>query len=137
MAKYMGQTSLATFWAKILARIQSSVASLASAIPTDVSELTNNAGYQTAAQVQSAIATAVTGHYAKVLVDELPDIASADPNTEYLIPDPQNAAMREGYIAVNGEWVMTSNPAIDLSGYLQTSDVQELTTTDIDAVTDT
>lgn len=53
--------------------------------PTKLSDFVNDAGFQTASQVQAAIASA--GHLTRQIVSALPNAEDADEHTIYMIED--------------------------------------------------
>lgn len=89
---------------------------------TDTSQLTNGAGFQTASDVSSAIATAlqdVTGFSFEV-VQSLP--ATGEAGIIYLVA--HSHGTNDGYdeyIWVNNAFEKLGHADVDLSGYLQTS----------------
>ena len=70
-----------------LGHLKSLATNLKAAIPTKVSQLTNDAQYQTNAQVAQAIQTAIakTGHASFKKVDSVPEAESAEDNVMYLV----------------------------------------------------
>lgn len=131
-------------------------------VPTNNTELTNGAGYQTASDVASAIsgkanaATTLAGYgitdaYTKTQTDA--EIASAvagitgisfevvqtlpatgTPGTIYLVPNPQRANSYTEYIYVNNTWENLGSTDVDLSGYVQSSDLVAITNAEIDTI---
>lgn len=103
-------------------------------VPTDTATLANGAGYQTASQVNSAINSAVgkiTGISFEV-VKSLP--ASGAAGRIYLMADKHSDANDnyDEYIYYNSAWEKIGNTDVDLSNYLQKTDVSALSNTDID-----
>lgn len=103
-------------------------------VPTDNATLANGAGYQTASQVNSAINSAVgkiTGISFEV-VKSLPKSGTA--GRIYLMADKHSDANDnyDEYIYYNSAWEKIGNTDVDLSNYLQKTDVSALSNTDID-----
>lgn len=107
------------------------------AIPGKVSELANDSGFQTAAEVQSAITAA--GHMAKKIVDKLPAAADAQENVLYLVPkaDGSGDNIHDEYMLINGKLERIGDTQTDLTGYLKSSDLVEITNAEIDTVWNT
>ena len=89
-------------------------------IPTNVSELTNDASYQNATQVTNAINQAISGlttfHFE--VVQTLP--ATGESNVIYLVP---KAGTTTGNVYVEWAWVKISSDP-DTYGYEQLGDTQ-------------
>ncbi|MBQ0090683.1 MAG: hypothetical protein KBT27_15260 [Prevotellaceae bacterium] len=135
-------------------------------IPTNNNQLTNGAGYQTSAQVESAItgkgyqtsaqveaaitakgyatttevATAVANadhlKRQKVTGSTLPDVATADVNTIYMLPITSATGDNKftEWMVIDGAWEKTGDSDVDLSGYVQDSDLTAITNGEIDTV---
>ena len=105
-------------------------------VPTNNNQLTNGAGYQTASDVSTAIASAIanTQKITKELVDTLP-VAGQD-NVIYLVPSSNSSTnnAKDEYMWINNKWERVGSSDIDLSGYLQTSDVVSITNAQIDNI---
>jgi hypothetical protein len=105
---------------------------IAYAMPTKVSQLTNDSNYQTDAQVNSAIAAAI-GRIETIefeIVSQLPQTGRAQ--TIYLIAN--SGGSHDEYIYINGKWEKIGTTDIDLSGYMKYTDMKEITTAEIDAI---
>ena len=133
-------------------------------IPTDNSQLANGAGYQTSEQVEAAITekgyqtaqqveTAITGkgyqtasqvqsaisaagHLKRAIVAQLPQAGSADANTVYMMKE-DGAAGENVYtewMVIEGAWERIGSTDVDLSGYLQETDMVEITDEEIDEI---
>lgn len=102
-------------------------------IPTNNNELTNGAGYQTAAQVQEIVNGAVgqiTGISYEV-VTELPTAGEA--GVIYLMANGgANPNVYDEYIFANGKFEKIGTTETDLTGYLHEDDV--ITNAEIDAL---
>ncbi|MDR0884687.1 MAG: hypothetical protein LBN05_08835 [Oscillospiraceae bacterium] len=117
-------------------------AAILAALPTAVSQLTNDENFQNAQEVLDAISGAMAGKISYVIAPggTLPDIADAASGTVYLIPDPDatdpNSSAMESWIAVgegeDRQWVKTGDGVIDLSGYVKFSDITYITNEQID-----
>lgn len=104
-------------------------------IPTNNNQLSNGAGYQTLAQVQSAINAAlenITGIDFQV-VTSLP--STGVKGTIYLVANSgENNNSYDEYIYVNSKWEKIGTTQVDLSNYLQTTDLVEFTNDEIDSI---
>lgn len=104
-------------------------------IPTNNNQLTNGAGYQTSSDVQSAINNAlanITGIDFQV-VSSLP--TTGVKGTIYLTSNSgaeQN--VYDEYIYVNNKWEKIGTTEVDLSGYVQESDLVVITNAEIDEI---
>lgn len=104
-------------------------------IPTNNNQLANGAGYQTAAQVSSAISSAVSGitGFSFEIVQTLP--ASGAAGTIYLVPIARSGENGyDEYIWVNGAWENIGTTAVDLSGYWNSTNLTAITNGDIDTI---
>ena len=119
-------------------------------VPTNNNQLTNGAGYQTSSQVESAItskgyqtasdvSSAISSAIAGVtqfdysIVASLP--ASGVKGTIYLISNSGSGTNNyDEYIWVNNAWEKLGTLAVDLSGYVQTTDLVAITNAEIDAL---
>lgn len=99
-------------------------------VPTNNNQLTNGAGYQTAAQVQALIANA--GHLKRVKVDSLP--TTGDVNTIYMVLKSGGSSgdVYSEYMYIDDKWELIGNSAADLSGYVQSDDT--ITNAEIDTI---
>lgn len=79
------------------------------------------ANIYTKEEVESYVTEAIAnaGHLKRALVDELPEIASADTNTIYMVPkaDGADPDVRNEFIVVNGKWEKIGDTAVKLDGY--------------------
>lgn len=133
-------------------------------VPTDNNQLTNGAGYQTASQVETAItdkgyqtsaqvesaitakgyqtaaqvATAIANadHLKRQKVSTLPAIADADVNTIYMVPIASATGDNKftEWMVIDGAWEKTGDSDVDLSGYVQDSDLSAISNGEIDTV---
>lgn len=90
-------------WADLANRIKAKADS--SAIPTNVSELTNDSGYQTSSDVTSAINTAIAGitQFDYEIVQTLP--STGVKGTIYLVPSSGSSPdSYDEYVYVNNAW---------------------------------
>lgn len=107
-------------------------------VPTLVSALTNDSGYQTSTQVQTAITNAlasITGIKFEV-VTELP--SSGVNGTIYLIACSHSDAgdAYDEYAWIGDKYEKIGNTDIDLSGYIKKNMLIPITTSDIDHMFD-
>jgi hypothetical protein len=108
-------------------------------VPTAVSELTNDSGFQTSTQVSSAISTALGNYYTKTqtdsaiatavadashlkrqIVESLPD-SNQDENTIYMLKKTAGAGAQNAYdefMWLNNAWEKIGDTAVDLSNYV-------------------
>lgn len=105
-------------------------------VPKLVSALTNDSGYQTSAQVQTAITNAlasITGIKFEV-VTELP--SSGANGTIYLIAHTHSDAgdAYDEYAWIGDKYEKLGNTDVDLSGYVKSSDLVAMTTAEIDTM---
>lgn len=89
-------------------------------MPTKVSELTNDSGFQTSSQVSTAIqaAIAATGHASFEKVDAVPTAAAAQENVLYLVMNSKTKHY-DIYAKVGAEVVLIDDTTVDLSGYVE------------------
>lgn len=104
-------------------------------VPEKVSDLENDAGYQTAEQVQAAAAAVAAGKMTAIKVDTIDDIDLTADDAErhiYLVPngDEEGNNLCDEYIVVNGALEMIGTTAVDLTGYVQKVDGKGLSTND-------
>ena len=94
-------------------------------IPTNVSELTNDSNFQTETQVNSLIGTAIGGinQFNVAVVQDLPT-TDIDNHTIYFVPNSSSGNnVYEEWMYINSQWEMIGTTSIDLSGYVQRSEV--------------
>lgn len=88
-------------------------------VPTTVSSFTNDAGYQNASEVSTAINTAIAGitGISFEIVQALP--ATGEPGTIYLILASQGATgdIYDEWIYINNAWEKIGSTAVDLTNY--------------------
>lgn len=110
-------------------------------VPTKVSALTNDSGYQTESQVSSSIATAlgnITGISFRI-VDADHDIPETGENgVIYLIPcshsDENDSYDEYAWISSINKFEKIGNTDVDLSGYIKEDDLAPITTSEIDSM---
>ena len=104
-------------------------------VPTNNNQLTNGAGYQTASDVSTAIASAlenVTGIDFEI-VQSLPQTGEA--GVIYLIAHAHGTGdSYDEYIYVNNAFEKIGNTDIDLSGYVEDTDMTAITSTEINTI---
>ena len=103
-------------------------------VPTNNNQLANGAGYQTSAQVSAAIDEAIAGvsQFQFEVVDVLP--ATGETGTIYLVPIVARTNVYDEYIYVNNDWENIGTTDVDLSGYVQDSDLVAITNSEIDTI---
>lgn len=114
-----------------LGHLKSLAESMKAAIPTKVSQLTNDSNYQTNEQVATAIQTAIakTGHASFKKVDAIPEAASAEENILYLVMN-EETSHYDIYAKVGEEIVLLDDTTVDLSNYVQKDGDKVLSTND-------
>ena len=102
-----------------------------SSLPTKVSDLTNNTGFQTASDVSTAISSALT-----TVMDYKGTVATVAnlPTTGNKNGDVYHVTATDGEYAWNGtEWEELGS-TIDLSGYVEDTDMTAITSTEINTI---
>lgn len=91
-------------------------------VPTQVSDLTNDSGFQTSSEVSAAIqaAIAATGHASFQVVESVPETASAQANVLYLVKN-STTGYYDIYALVESEVVLLDDTSVDLTNYLALS----------------
>lgn len=96
-------------------------------VPTTVSSFTNDANYQNASQVTTAINAAIAGisGISFEIVQTLP--ATGDPGTIYLVPAGQSATgdIYAEWIYINSSWEKLGTTAVDLTGMVSYDSTNE------------
>lgn len=136
------------------ATITDKIAEVTINVPTKVSDLTNDSKFQTESEVASTVATAVSGLATENFVKEqVANInkkevvesvdAMTDPNTIYLMANAgeTNNIYDEYIVIVSGEGEAATKTVekigtteVDLTNYVQESDLVAITNTEIDAI---
>lgn len=90
---------------------------------TEVENLITGKGYQTAAQVQQAVAAA--GHIKKEIVAILPEASVAEENVIYMVPNNsgEDGNVYNEYLKIDGKLELIGSTKVDLSNYLQKDDL--------------
>lgn len=104
-------------------------------VPTNNNQLTNGAGYQTASDVSTAIATAVAGitSFEYEVVQSLP--AEGEAGIIYLVAHSHGTGdSYDEYIWVSNAFEKIGNTDIDLSGYVLSTDLVAITSTEINTI---
>lgn len=104
-------------------------------VPTNNNQLTNGAGYQTASDVSTAIATAVAGitSFEYEVVQSLPSEGEA--GVIYLVAHSHGTGdSYDEYIWVINMFEKIGNTDIDLSGYVLSTDLVAITNTEINQI---
>jgi hypothetical protein len=104
-------------------------------VPTNNNQLANGAGYQTASDVNGLISSALADiqgmEYS--IVTELPSTGEA--GVIYLMSnDGENPNIYDEYIWVNNAFEKIGTTAVDMSGYLKSSDVTAIQNSEIDTI---
>lgn len=119
--KIIRLAQLATYDTRLKLYLTQNYASISAipVVPTTVSSFTNDAGYQNASQVSSAINTAIAGitGISFEIVQTLP--ATGDAGTIYLVPAGQSATgdIYAEWIYINNAWEKIGTTAVDLTDY--------------------
>jgi len=108
-------------------------------VPTAVSDLTNDSGFQDATQVQTAIDNAIAGitGIAYQVTGVLPD--EGEKGVIYLVPNSgTDPNVYDEYIWIDGDptgsFEKIGTTAVDLSGYWAKTELVAITTAEIDAI---
>lgn len=103
-------------------------------VPTKVSELSNDSGFQTASQVNASIAA--SNHLSRKKVNSLPSVNNAKENIIYMVlkDTPGANNIYDEWQLIDGVWELLGDTAVDLSGYIQDSDLVPLTNAQIDEI---
>lgn len=104
-------------------------------IPTKTSEITNDSGYQTSSQVSSAITSAISGitSFKYQVVTSLPGTGVA--GTIYLMANSGSGQnVYDEYIWVGSKYEKLGQKDIDLSAYMQKSEMVALSSSEIDGI---
>ena len=101
-------------------KAEAEIAAVKAKIPTNVSQLTNDAQYQTSSQVTTAIqqAIAASGHASFQKVNAVPEAESAQTNILYLVMNSKTKHY-DIYAKVENEMVLLDDTTVDLSNYVQ------------------
>lgn len=105
-------------------------------VPTLVSALTNDSGYQTSTQVQTAITNALAS-IAGIKFEVVTELPSSGVNgTIYLIAHTHSDAgdAYDEYAWIGDKYEKIGNTDVDLSGYVKSSDLVAMTTAEIDTM---
>lgn len=104
-------------------------------VPTVVSALTNDSGYQTSAQVSAAIAAAIgdiTGVSFEI-VQSLPQ--TGENGTIYLVSNGGSGTNSyDEYIYINNSWEKIGSTNVDLTGYWNSTNLTAMTNSEIDTI---
>lgn len=99
------------------------------AIPTKISELTNDKTFQTKTEILTLISE--KGKLKKEVVTKLPNASTADENTMYLVSTSKGFAE---WIIINGAWEKLGDTSdIDLTQYVKHIDIKIISNEEIDA----
>ena len=103
-----------------LAALKALAEKVSEAIPTKVSQLSNDSNFQTSTQVAQAIQTAISkaGHASFQKVDAVPDVSTAQENILYLVMN-QKTKHYDIYAKVENEVLLLDDTTVDLTGYVQ------------------
>lgn len=124
--KYVDDNGLLYFWTKLKLYFAQKATTLAGYGITDA---------MTSTEVQTAINTAISGisGISYEIVQALPQTGSA--GTIYLISNSGSGTnIYDEYIYTNGAFEKIGSTDVDLSGYVQTSDLVAVTNTEIDTI---
>lgn len=112
----------------------------------------NDKGYQTAAQVQTAItskgyqtasqvaaAVANAGHLKRTIVSALPNISEANENTIYMVLKSSSFTNNsyDEWQVINGQWELMGDTNADLVDYVKKTDLVEIGNSEIDKIWNT
>ena len=104
------------------------------AVPTKVSELSNDSGFQTAAQVSASIAAA--NHLSRKKVDSLSSVEKPEENVIYMVlkDTPGTNNIYDEWQFLEGKWELMGNTAVDMSGVITEDDLVPITNAQIDEI---
>ena len=102
-------------------------------IPVNVSELSNDAKYQT--DVEVAAAVAAVGHISKQIVDSTEDIDTAASGADKIIymvrkSDGSGNDLYDEYMVIDGKVEKIGSTSVSLEGYVQKEDGKGLSSND-------
>lgn len=114
-------------------------------IPSDTTDLTNGAGYQTASDVSGAIATAIGGITAMSFhvcgngeynsSTHIPTVSTPDGQHIYLVPNGGTGNnVYDEFLYVNNAFEYIGTTAVDLDGYVQIADLESIGNTALQAI---
>lgn len=105
--------------------------SIEAAVPTKISELTNDSKFQSDTQVAAAIQTAIaaTGHASFEKVDAVPEAAAAQENVLYLVMNSETGHY-DIYAKVGENIELLDDTTVDLTGYVEKEDGKGLSAND-------
>lgn len=92
-------------------------------IPTNVSSFTNDSGYQTSSEVNSAISAAIgnINQFNVAIVSTLPS-ENINNHTIYFVSNGESGNnIYDEWMYINNNWERIGGTSVDLSGYMQTS----------------
>ena len=104
-------------------------------VPTNTNELTNGAGFQTASDVTTAIENALAdiSGFEYSVVQTLP--SSGEKGTIYLVAHTHGSQdIYDEYIYVNNSWEKIGSTDVDLSGYVEDTEMVAITSTEINTI---
>ena len=136
--EYLGRDATLFLVQQLLAKINSSSGGFSgnyndlTNTPTKLSEFTNDKNFTTNAEVVAAINNAIsdiTG-FSAVIVEELP--TTGESNNIYLIAKTGTSDdSYNEYMWIDGKWEFIGSTAVDLTDYLKTEEMIELSNQDI------
>lgn len=149
MAKFLDDNGLLYLWSKMKATFAEP-----SDIPTAVSDLTNDSGFQTSTQVASSISTALSNSgfqtstdVDNAISDALSEITgisfeivaslpqTGEVGTIYLLSNSGSSTnIYDEYIYVNNGWEKIGTTDVDLTGYYNTTNLVTITNAEIDTI---
>lgn len=114
-----------------LGHLKTLATNLKAAIPTKVSQLTNDSNFQTNEQVAAAIQAAIaeSGHAIFQRVDTVPEAATAQTNILYLVLN-EETQHYDIYAKVGEEMELLDDTTVDLSNYVEKETGKGLSTND-------
>lgn len=106
-------------------------------LPTNLSDFTNDVGYQTASEVLTTVASAVAAanhlNYKKIASVDAIDLTATDADKYiYMVPitDGEGNNLYDEYMVIDGAIEHVGNTAIDLSDYIQKEEGKVLSSND-------
>lgn len=105
-------------------------------VPVNVSDLVNDKGFMNKEDFDKATkeALAKLTNFKTAVVDSLPDVATAEENTLYLVkPTEQEGNVYKEYLKINGKYELIGDTSVDvdLSAYIKAEDITSISDEEI------
>lgn len=108
-------------------------------VPVNVSDLVNDKGFMNKEDFDNATkeALAKLTNFKTSVVDSLPDVATAEENTLYLVKSTETEGnVYKEYLKINGKYELIGDTSvdIDLSAYIKAEDITSISDTEIQQI---